>query len=66
MLPEIPISPHGSRRHVRDDFFALLWAHGLGAHLRLFVVLMVEHHHGDQASAVLVVVDKAQPSRRAA
>jgi hypothetical protein len=30
---------------------------GLGAHLRVFVVLVAEHHHGDQASAVLLVVD---------
>src|SRR5713226_7764976 len=62
MRPEIPISCHEPSRHVQDDFFVLLWAHRLGAHLRVFIVLVAEHHHRDQASAVLLVVDKLGPT----
>src|ERR1019366_1217489 len=54
MLPEVPIRPQQSSRHVHDDFFALLWADRFGPHLRVFVVLVAERHHGDQASAVLL------------
>src|SRR5208282_5060828 len=61
MLPEIAIRPQQPRRHAHDDFFALFRADRLGAHLRVFVVLVAEHHHRDQASAVLVVVDELRP-----
>src|ERR1035437_7668973 len=62
MRPEIAIRPQQPSRHVHDDFFALLWADRLGAHLRVFVMLVEEHHHRDQASAVLLVVDKLRPA----
>jgi len=55
MLPEIAIRPQQPSRHVHDDFFPLLWTDRLGAHLRVLVVLVAEHHHRDQASAVLLV-----------
>jgi len=47
---------------VRDHVFALFWADRLGPHLRVFVVLVAEHHHGDQASAVALVADKFSPA----
>src|ERR1019366_9204289 len=62
MLPEIAMRPQQSSRHVHDDFFALLWADRLGAHLRVFIVLVMEHHHRNQAAAVLLVVDKLSPA----
>src|ERR1035437_4560207 len=62
MLPEIPIRPQQPSRHVHDDFFALLWADRLGAHLRVFVVLIVEHEYRNHASAVLLVVDQLCPA----
>src|ERR1035437_6692261 len=62
MRPEILIPPQQPSRHVHDDFFALLRADRLGTHLRVLVVLVAEHHHRDQASAVLVVVDKVSPA----
>src|ERR1035438_7710597 len=34
MLPEISISCHEPSRHVHNDFFVLLWADRLGAHVR--------------------------------
>jgi hypothetical protein len=52
MRPEIAIRPQQPSRHVHDDFFALLRADRLGAHLWVFVMLVTEHHHRDQASAV--------------
>src|ERR1035437_10792637 len=55
LRPEIAIRSQQPSRHVHDDFFALR-ADRLGAHLRVFVVLVAEHHHRDQASAVLLVV----------
>jgi hypothetical protein len=58
MLLEIPLRCHEPSRHVHDNFFALLWADRLGTHLRVFVVLVVEHHHWDQAPAVLFIVDR--------
>jgi hypothetical protein len=62
MTPKIPISWHESSRHVHNDFFALLWADRARARLRVLVVLVVEHHHRDQASAVLLVVDQLCPA----
>jgi hypothetical protein len=43
MLPEIAIRPQKSSRHVRDHIFPLFGADWLGAHLRVFVVFVVEH-----------------------
>jgi GNAT superfamily N-acetyltransferase len=51
---------------VHDDFFALLRADRLRAHLRVFVVLVVEDEHRNHASAVLLVVDKLGPVHRGA
>ncbi len=62
MRPEIAIRPQQPSRHVHDDLLALLRADRLGAHLGVFVVLVAEHHHRDQASAVLLVVDKLRPA----
>src|ERR1017187_8044689 len=62
MRPEIPIRSQESSRHVHDDFFALFWADRLGAHLRVFVVLVAEHHHRNQGSAVLLVVEQLCPA----
>src|ERR1035438_7755721 len=57
MLPEIPIGSQESRRHVHDDLFPLLPADRFSPQLRILVVLVAEHHHRDQASAVLLVID---------
>src|SRR5215472_17046696 len=62
LFPEIPIRSHKPRRHVHDDVFALLRRDRLGAHLRVFIVLVVQSHHRDHASAVLLVVDKIGPA----
>src|SRR5450759_2495394 len=62
MRPEIAVRPQQPSRHVHDDFFALLWADRLSAHLRVFVVLVVEHEHRNHASAALLVVDKLSPA----
>src|SRR5437870_817860 len=62
MFPKILVSPRDPRRHVHDHIFSLFWADRLGAHLWVCVVLVVEHHHRDQASAVLLVVDKLRPA----
>jgi len=62
LLPEIPIRPQQPSLHVRDDIFPLLGANRLGPHLRVFVVLIVEHHRRDQAAALLFVADKLSPA----
>jgi hypothetical protein len=44
------------------DVFPLLRADRLRTHLRVFFVLVEEHHHRDEASAVLFVVHKLSPA----
>jgi hypothetical protein len=62
MLPKVPISCHEPSRHVHDDFFALLWANRFGAHRWVFVVLVAEHHHRDQAAAGFIIVHQLCPA----
>jgi hypothetical protein len=62
MVPEIPICLQQPSRHVHDHIFPLLRADRLGAHLRVFVVLVAEHHHRDKAAAALLVVDQLSPA----
>ena len=62
MRLEIPIRPHQPSRHVHDDVLALLWGDRLGTHLWVCVVLVAEHHHGDQPSAVLLVLNQLSPA----
>src|ERR1019366_4733010 len=61
LLSEIPIRPQKPCRHVSDQFFTLFCADRLGAHLRVFVMFVEEHHHRDSASAVLLVIHKLRP-----
>ena len=62
LRPEMLVRSQQPGRHVRYHIFALLGADRLGAHLRVCVVIVAEHHHGDQAPAVLLVVHKLGPS----
>ena len=47
---------------MRDNVFALFRADWFGAHLRVFVVFVMEHHQRNHASAVLLIVDKLGPT----
>ena len=62
MLPETLIRPQKPSRHLHEDFFALLRADRLGAHFRVWVELVAEHHHRDQAPSVLLIVNQLCPA----
>jgi hypothetical protein len=47
---------------VQDDFLALLRADRLRTHLRVFIMLVVERHHRDHASAVLLIIEQLSPT----
>jgi len=61
-LAEIAISSHEPSRHVHDDLFALFWADRFRAHLRVFVVLMTEHHHREKAPTMLLILNQPCPA----
>src|SRR5208282_4699236 len=60
--PEILVGSQQSRRHPSNDLLPLLRADRLGTHFRVCVVLVVEHEYGNQASALILVVDKLKPA----
>ncbi len=62
LLLKVPICRDQSSGHRLNDFFALLCTDWLGAHGRIFVLLVVKHQHGDQASNVVVIGQQFVPA----
>ena len=60
--PEIPICSNKPDPHVHNEVLALLRGNRLWTHLGVFIVLMAEHHHWDQTSAVLFVINQSSPA----
>jgi hypothetical protein len=57
----VPADLGDCARRLRQGSLSLLWADRVSAHLRVFVVLVVQHHHGDQAAAAFLAVNKFRP-----
>ena len=62
LFPEVLICLQQTSCHVNDHFFALLRADRLGAHLRVFAMLVMEHEYGNHAAAVLLIIDQLSPT----